>query len=229
MKVFAMLFALLLGIVVAADRIGVSVTEDRVAARIAERAELAGVPEVEITGIPFLDQAVAGRYEEVRIRLTAEQLGQPAGTRADVSLYGVRVPLSDVLSGSVQDIPVDRVDGTATLSYELLARELSGDPTLAPEGDGLQITRTLEVLGFELPLTATGTVRLDDGDLVVDVDDATAAGVDVPGFVLDRAADLLDFRYPVPALPFGLQLTSVHPGPDGVDVRFEADDTVIRG
>jgi hypothetical protein len=141
----------------------------------------------------------------------------------------VHVPLRDVLSGSVQQIPVDRVDGTATLSYPLLADQLGGDTTLAPEGDGIRITKTVEVLGREFPLTATGRVALDGQDVVIDVSDAAAAGVDVPDAVVARAADLLDLRYPVPALPFGLQLTSVRSAADGVDVAVEATDTVLTG
>jgi hypothetical protein len=141
----------------------------------------------------------------------------------------VHVPLSDVLSGSVQQIPVDRVDGTATLSYALLAQQLGGDTTLTAAGDGIRLTKTVTVLGFDFPLTAAGTVILDGHDIVVDVHDASAAGVDVPGFVLRQAADLLDFRYPVPALPFGLQLTGVAPGAEGVDVAVEATDTVLSG
>jgi hypothetical protein len=223
------LLALVLGVLVVADRVGVGIAEDRVAEQIAARGELAGTPEVDITGFPFLTQAVSGRYSDVRIHLTAEELGQPAGTRADVSLQGVHVPLSDVLSGSVQQIPVDRVDGTATLSYALLAAQLGGDTTLSQDGDGIRITKTVEVLGFDFPLTAAGTVTLDGQDVVVDVRDASAGAVDVPGFVLDTAEDLLDFSYPVPALPFGLELTSVQPAPDGIDVRVAAQDTVLSG
>jgi hypothetical protein len=33
----------------------------------------------------------------------------------------------------------------------------------------------------------------------------------------------------VPALPFGLQLTSAVPAADGIDVRVEATDTVLTG
>ena len=44
---------------------------------------------------------------------------------------------------------------------------------------------------------------------------------------MDQASDLLDLRYAVPALPFGLQLTSVTPADDGVVVRVEATDTVV--
>lgn len=223
------LLAVVLGVLVVVDRVGVGIAEDRVAEQLADRGQLAGTPDVEITGFPFLTQAVSGRYSDVRIHLTAEELGQPAGTRADVSLQGVHVPLSDALSGSVQQIPVDRVDGTATLSYALLADQLGGDTTLTQDGDGIRLTKSVEVLGFDFPVTAAGSVTLDGQDVVVDVHDASAGAVDVPDFVLDTADELLDFRYRVPALPFGLQLTSVQPTAGGVDVRVQARDTVLSG
>ena len=229
MKALLIVLLLALGLLFLVDRVGVSIAEGEVADQLAARGGLAGTPEVDITGFPFLTQAVSGRYDEVRISLTAEQLGEPAGTRADVSLFGVQVPLSDVVSGSVEAIPVEQVDGTATLAYALLARELGGDTQLAPDGDRLRIDRTLDLAGLMVPVTALGTVTLDGRDLVVDVDDASAAGVDVPGFVLDRAVDVLDFRYQVPELPFGLELTGVDPQDDGVHVRVMATDTVLQG
>jgi hypothetical protein len=229
MKALLVLVLLLLGAAVLADRVGKGIAEDRVAQQIAARGDLAGTPSVDITGFPFLTQALGGRYDEVRVQLTAEQLGQPAGTTARVSLRGVQLPLTDALSGSVEEVPVDRVDGAATLAYPLLAAQLPGDTTLAPEAGGVRVTRTVEVLGRSFPLTASGTVTLDGQDLVVDVEDAAAAGVDVPDAVVDRAADLLDLRYPVPALPFGLQLTGVRAEPDGVHVAVEATGTVLRG
>lgn len=226
----AVLLVVLLGAAAVADRVAEGIAEDQVAERIAARAGLAGPPEVDITGFPFLTQAVAGRYSDVRVSLTAEQLGQPAGTRADVSLRGVRLALSDALSDRpVEEVPVERVDGTATLSYALLADSLGGDTTLTPVDGGVRVARTVEVLGFEVPVTAEGAVTLEGTELVVDVEDAAAAGVDVPAFVLDRAADLLDIRYAVPALPFGLQLRGVRAEADGVHVQVQATDTVLRG
>jgi hypothetical protein len=228
MRALLVVILLLIGLVLVADRVAVGFAEDRVAEQVAEKGGLAGTPEVDIDGFPFLTQAVGGRYDEVRISLTADQLGQPEGTSADVVLRGVEVPLSSVLAGSVQEVPVERIDGTATLSYALLSAQLGSGTELEREGDGLRITRTLEVLGQQVRLTATGQVALDGNDLVVDVEEASGAGVDVPGFLLDRATDLLDLRYPVPALPFGLQLTGVRPAADGVDIRVEAADTVLR-
>jgi hypothetical protein len=228
-KALVAVLVLLLGLALLADRVAVGLAEDRVGQELAAQGGLRGTPEVDITGFPFLTQALAGRYDDVRISLSADQLGQPEGTRADVALHGVRVPLSSVLSGSVQQVPVDRVEGRATLSYELLSGQLGGDTTLRREGDGLRITKTVELLGQAIPLTAAGTVSLDGNDLVVDVENATGAGVDVPRILVDRVADLLDLRYTVPGLPFGLRLTGVTPADDGVVVRLEATDTVIGG
>jgi hypothetical protein len=228
MRALLVVALLLIGLVLVADRVAVGFAEDRVAEQVAEKGGLAGTPEVDIDGFPFLTQAVGGRYDEVRISLTAEQLGQPEGTRADVVLRGVEVPLSSVLAGSVQEVPVERIDGTATVSYALLSAQLGPGTELEREGDGLRITRTVEVLGQRVRLTATGQVALDGSDLVVDVEEASGAGVDVPGFLLDRAADLLDLRYAVPTLPFGLQLTGVRPAAGGVDIRVEATDAVLR-
>jgi hypothetical protein len=226
-KALLIVLCVLLALAVVADRAAVGIAEDRVATELASAGGLRGTPTVDITGFPFLTQAMAGRYEDVRISLTAEQLGQPDGTRADVALRGVQVPLSAVLSGSVDRVPVDRIEGTATLSYELLSGQLGPDTTLEPEGDRLRITRTVELLGRQIPLTAVGSVALDGSTLVIDVDRAAGAGVELPGFLVEQASDLLDLRYEIPALPFGLRLTGVSPSGDGVDVRVEAVHTVI--
>jgi hypothetical protein len=226
-KGLLVLLLLLAGLAVVADRLAVGFAEDKVATQLADKGGLHGKPAVAIAGFPFLTQAVAGRYEDVKISLTAAELGQPAGTRADVDLRGVRVPLSEVLSGGVKGVPVDRVDGTATLSYALLSSKLGPSTRLAREGSGLRITRTVELLGQRLPLTAVGKVTLEGSDLVVHVDKATGAGVQVPSFLLDQATRLLDLRYRVPALPFGLKLTGVTPAAAGVDVRVEAKNAVL--
>ena len=226
MKVLVVVLVLLLGLGVLLDRVAVGVAEDQVAQQLEAEGDLTGKPQVDIRGFPFLTQALGGRYDEVRISLTAAELGQPEGTRADITVRGVRLPLSTVLAGDVREVPVERIDGVATLSYDLLAEQIGGDTTLEPEGDRLRITRTVDLPGGELPLTAVGTVAVDGEELVIDVERAAGAGVEVPGPLVDRVNALLDLRYPV-ELPFGLRLTDVAPAGDGVQVRFEADDAVI--
>jgi hypothetical protein len=227
-RALLILLLVLAVLLVVVDRVGVAIAEDRVAEGIAEEAGLDDPPVVDVVGFPVVDEAVRGRYDEVRIAFTAADLGQPEGTEADVVLRGVEVPLGDLLDGAVQRVPVERIDGTATLSYQLLAAQLGGDTRVERDGDGLRITRTVEVLGREVPLTASGDVTLDGSDLVVDVEKAAGAGVEVPDIVIDRAADLLDLRYTVPPLPFGLRLTDVRPADEGVVVDVAAKDTVIE-
>jgi hypothetical protein len=226
-KALLIFLVVLIGLGVAADRIAVGVAENQVSSRLASSGALHGRPGVDIAGFPFLTQAVAGQYDDVHISLTAAELGQPAGTRADVSLHGVHLPLSSVFSGSVRSVPVDRIDGTATLSYALLSARLGPSTKLVPEGTGLRITRTVDVLGQSFPLTAVGTLSLQGRDVVVHVSKAAGVGVSVPSFVLNQATRLLDLRYTVPALPFGLKLTSVRPASAGVDVGIGATNAVL--
>lgn len=228
MKGLLITIVVLLGLLVAADRIGVVLAENQVAAQIQEQGGLTGEPDVDITGFPFLTQAVAGRYDDVAIALTADQLGFPDGGTARVSLQGVALPLSDVVGGRVSAIPVERVDGRASLSYGLLSAQLDGDTELSREGDGVRITRTVQVLGRSVRLTAAGQVDLDGQDLVIDVQQASGAGIDVPDFLLEAARGALDFRYTVPELPFGLQLTGLAPTDTGVDLTVQATDIVLQ-
>lgn len=229
MKGLLITLVVLLGLAVVADRVAVTVAEKQVAQQIQQQGRLAGPPDVAITGFPFLTQAVAGRYSDVRISLTAADLDQPPGTSATVSLHGVRVPLSEVASRSVRSIPVDRVDGTATLSYGLLAAQLGGDTTLRKEGDGLRITRTVQVGGLTVPLTATGTAKLEGDVVTIEVQQASGVGVSIPSSLVRQVSGLLDLRYKVPALPFGLHLTSVSPAADGVVVQVAGSNTVLPG
>lgn len=227
MRGLLVLLLLLVGLAVVADRVAVGYAQDEVAAQLAAKGGLKGTPTVEITGFPFLTQAIAGRYDDVRISLTAAELGQPAGTAAAIDLRGVRVPLRAVLSGSVTRIPVDTVEGTATLSYALLSAKLGPSTRLTREGSGLRITRTVDLMGQQIPLTATGKLALEGDDIVVHVSRASGAGVSVPSFVLDRAVGLLDLRYTVPPLPFGLKLTGVTPAATGVTVNVAATNAVL--
>ena len=139
----------------------------------------------------------------------------------------MELPLSVLLSATVREVPVERIGGTATSSSSLLSAELGDGTTLTREESRLRITREVEVLDRTLPVTAAGTVTLEGPDVVVAVEQGSGAGVDAPDWLLERAADTLDLHYPVPELPFGLQLTGVVPADGGVGVALEATDTVI--
>jgi hypothetical protein len=225
--VVLVVLGVLVGLLIVADRVAVHVADGRVAQQVQRQGDLPGEPTVDITGFPFLTQAVAGTYRDVEIRLTADELGQPAGTSAAVSLHGVHLPLSDALSGSVSRIPVDRVDGTATLAYPLLSQEIGDGATLRYADGGLRLSKTVSVLGRSVPLTAVGRISLDGDEVVVRAEQASAAGVSLPSALVQRAGQALGLRYRIPALPFGLHLTAVHPTPSGVVVDVLGTGTVL--
>ncbi|MBW3551514.1 MAG: LmeA family phospholipid-binding protein [Proteobacteria bacterium] len=72
-------------------------------------------PDVTVRGFPFLTQALSGRYDRVDISARDAPAGEMTLTRLDTTLRGVRVTLSQALSGSVGEVPVDAVEARALL------------------------------------------------------------------------------------------------------------------
>lgn len=227
MKRLLIVLGVLVVLLVAADRVAVAVAQGRVADRIEVEGALAGPPDVEIRGFPFLTQVLSGGYDEVWVQLDAEDLDRPAGTSAEIVLRGVQLPLSAALSGSITDVPVDRIDGVAVLPYDLLAGEIGPDTSLRRDDGQLAITRSVSLAGLDTELTAAGQVGVEDGMLLIDVENASAAGVEVPEFVVEQASDLLGLSYELPVLPFGLEYTEVSPRDDGVAVSAVSDGAVL--
>lgn len=229
MRALLVLLVVLGALFAIVDRVTVAIVEKEVGDRIAQQADLPGAPEVDIAGFPFLSQAVTGNYDDIRLAFTSDDLGQPAGTRAEIHLRDVDVPLSDVVDGSVQQVPVGRMEGSATLSYALLSEQIGPNTRLEKDEDGLRITRTMEIAGRRVPLSAAGEVSVDGGDLLIHVETASGAGAELPSILVGQVSELLGLRYRLPGLPFGLVIEGVRPEEEGVVVFAQADGTVIGG
>jgi hypothetical protein len=90
---------LLVGLVIAADRIGVLVAQDQIAKTVASQYRLDHKPAVKIKGFPFLTQALQGRYGEIDVKVgDLDQAGVHLANTV-VTLKGVDAPLSDALHG----------------------------------------------------------------------------------------------------------------------------------
>ena len=112
------------GLAVAADFGAAAVAEYKVAQQLRARLELPADPSVRINGVPFLTQALAGRYSAIDIRAT----GLPADPLRDVAveatLYDVDAPLSEVISGTLQSVQAARVDGRVRVKDSDLGRAI---------------------------------------------------------------------------------------------------------
>ena len=217
----------MLGVLLLVDRGAAALAGRAVASQVQTTGGLASRPEVSVEGFPFLTQAVRGRYDRVEVSAQDVPAGELRLAALDATLTGVRVPLSDVVTGSVGAVPVDRVVAETLVPYAELARR-AGSRALqvAPAGDRVRVTGSVEVLGRTLRAAAVSRVVVEGGALVVTAE-RFEVGNDVADAVLSTAlGDRLDLRVPV-SLPYGLELQSLEVRPDGVLVRSAARDVVL--
>jgi len=219
----------LAALLVAADRIGVVVAQNRLASELQQQLDLDAKPDVSIRGIPFLTQAIRGTYKDIRMQLPDVDAGDVQDLAVDARLQGAHVSLSDALGGNVDRIPVDQISGTLLIPYDQLARAsgISG-LTITREGDSLRLTGSVQVLGRSIKAEAVGRVEVNDGRIAINAEQAKVAGIPVPTAVLDEAARLLSFRVQPQNLPLNLRITAVHLTDTGLLVDAVSDDVVLR-
>ena len=220
-------------VVVAADRAGAALVERVIADELQRSSALPSRPEVDVRGVPFLTQALAGRYDRVDVVARDVPAGEVGGTpltvpRLSATLRGARLPLSDAVSGAVTSVPVDRVDARALLPFDVVrSGSQVDDLEVAAEGDLLRLRGTVRVLGRDVTGSALSRLAVDDGQVVV-----TAESFDVGGTLTSRLltralAGRFDARVSVGALPYGLRLDGVAVQDDGLAVTARADDAVL--
>jgi hypothetical protein len=229
MRRLLIVLVVLAALLVAADRIGVVVAENRLASEIQQQLALDQKPDVSIRGIPFLTQAVRGTYKDIRVQLPDVDAGDVQNVAVDARLRGAHLSLSDALGGNVNQIPVDQISGTLLIPYDQLA-EASGISglTITREGDSLRLTGSVRVLGQPIKAEAVGRVGVTDGRIEINADQATVAGIPVPQAVLNEAARLLSFRVQPRNLPLNLRITAVRLTDTGLLVDAVSDDVVLK-
>ena len=229
MRRLLIVLVVLAALLVAADRVGVVVAQNRLASEIQQQLDLDAKPDVSIRGIPFLTQAIRGTYKDIRVQLPDVDAGDVQDLSVNARLQGAHVSLSDALGGNVDRIPVDQISGTLLIPYDQLARAsgISG-LTITREGDSLRLTGSVQVLGRSIQAEAVGRVEVNDGRIAINAEQAKVAGIPVPTAVLDEAARLLSFRVQPQNLPLNLRITAVHLTDTGLLVDAVSDDVVLR-
>lgn len=167
--------------------------------------------------------------------LTAEEvwladMDLDAGTLVlpDSTLQDVQATGQGVRSGP-DGLVADWLAVEATVPFQDIAVELGGDTEVrAAEGDQAEVVRTVEVLGRELTVVATGTVEVEDGLLVVEPRSIDLGGPDF----LSRATAalvrrLVTIEHAIEGLPEGLVLLDVDVQDDGFRADLEGDDVVL--
>lgn len=220
--------AILLVLVVAADRVGAVLAAHVVASKLKTSASLTAEPSVTVHGFPFLTQAVAGRYDDVELKVSDLTRGGVRLAKLDVSLHGVRLPLSDAISGQVSSVPVEGITATAVVTYaDIASRGNIAGLSVQPAGSRVKVTGRITVLGQSVTASTESTIRIDGRSLVVTAQKVTVLGQS-SGALNNALARRLDLRVPLGTLPYGLQLTGVHATSGGVVLDARSGATILR-
>ncbi|MCT9934753.1 DUF2993 domain-containing protein [Planotetraspora sp. A-T 1434] len=221
--VFLILLAILFAVV---DRVAVVGVQREIARQIEAKYDLAEPPSVQVKGIPFLTQAISGRYEEIAIGMGPMTREGVKMSKIDATLYGVSAPLSDLLKNAEKTrISAERVTGTIVISRETLsARAPRGIRVEGDGGDTLKVSGNLTVLGRTVPVTADMKLEVVQGGVRLTPASVKIAG----GFSVPSPERLITFTVPVKNLPLNLKITSVKSTPQGLAVEGTATDVPLK-
>ena len=229
MRRLALAVVVLVALLLVADRGGQIYASRAISDELQASLALPTQPDVDITGFPFLTQAVAGRYERVEVRATEVPADGFVLSRLDATLRGAQVPLSDVLSHAVDDVPVEQATASALVPYAEMTQSIAGQSlTVEPDGDRLLIVGDLQLADQALSTQAWASVAVVDGEFVVTAEELGFGTQGVRQELNDAVRDQLELRVPVPDLPYDLTLTAVQVRPDGLSLEAEGTDVVLR-
>jgi hypothetical protein len=214
--------AVLIVLLVAADRIGVAVAENQIAERLQTAYKLPAKPGVSITGFPFLTQVVAGDYSEIDVSVSQVQANGTTLHDLTVKLTGVHASVSQVLGSGSSSVTADQAAGSAVVTFATVEQHLPHGFRLASDGKNLTVSGKVSYHGFHVPVTATVALRISDSGIrVTPVDVTIPGGISLPVSAYSRK---LGVTVPLGALPLHLHLTGVHVTSGGVRISAAASN-----
>lgn len=214
------------GVLVAADRIGVRVAQNLVAERLQQSQNLSAKPAVKIEGVPFLTQAVRGRYSDVRIAADGLVLsGQ--GREVRISHFAAR--LRDVtVARNFQSAKASSATGAALIDYADLSAAV-GVPLSYAGNQRVTATKSISLLGLEIKGSVTAGVTVNGANTVEFTSPQVVLGDStVPQQVTDTFARLLDKPIVLSGLPAGLRVRTVTVDAAGLTVTLTATDIALK-
>jgi hypothetical protein len=218
-KGLVIVLILLIGLVIAADRIGLVVAQDAIAKNVESQYDLDHKPDVKIKGFPFLTQALKGRYDEIDVNVgDFTQLGVHL-TGTVVTLKGVDAPLSDALHSDPSGFVADTAISTATVPYADVDKQAPEGMKVSAEGKALKVRGPVTVLGVSRTVTATVNVKPSGRSVKVLPETVDAGGATIPVALVQHA---FTFTMPVKGLPLNTRISDVQVMPDGLRVTTTA-------
>lgn len=171
------------------------------------------------SGTPDATRLTFGRLEGTNGVLTS-----PEGRVEELSLSARDV----VVAGSTMTMASATVDGV--VPFSVVAEQIGPGTTVSATGDGrARVTRSVEVLGRRLGISATGRVDVVDGAVVVEPMSVETGGPQwLEGLIARTAGRFVALRHDVEGLPEGLELQRAAVADQGIRVHLTGEDVVLR-
>ncbi|MGI5166757.1 DUF2993 domain-containing protein [Spirillospora sp. CA-253888] len=226
-KVLLVLLILLVGGVVAADRLILRGAENEIGRQVAAQYQLQRDPDVKIHGFPFLTQAFSGKYEQIDVAIGDwRQQGVTVGD-VKVEMRGVHAPLSEIAAGNSDNVTADTATASAVVPYEVIKQRAPKEvKRIAPKGENLEVDLSGQVLNFPLAGTAIVSVKpTGRGIAITPLSVGTGAGLQVPLALVQRE---LTWVVPVTDLPVGARISRIEPTPEGLRVSATSENVKMN-
>jgi len=216
------LLVVLIGLLIAADRIGVVVADKVVASKIQSQQHLSQKPSVSIGGFPFLTQVASRDFSHITVDIHGLVANGIPISDVHADLRGVHV------NSSYNSATADSLNATAEVSYADLSAYASkqtsdiGQVTIS-QGTGGQLQAKMSILSFtvtaqvSVTLLPNNTIEVKSGSITTPL---SGLGISTPqGF---------DFKIPIGNLPFGITLSNLQLTSTGVQVSAVAHNIPLN-
>jgi hypothetical protein len=220
MRKILVVLIVLVGLLVAADRVGAVVAGREIASRVQAAYNLSSKPSVSVRGFPFLTQLASGNYHEIDVSMKSLSANGVTVDGLTARLTGVRAPLHDLLGRSTSSIMAANVTGSATVPFSSIRGRLPRGVQLSEDGGALRLAGTVTYLGVTIPVSAdTSLSATGSGIAVTPRRISVASGSSALSSLISG-----QFRFviPVTGLPLHLGVNAVTVVPGGVRVSASA-------
>lgn len=146
----------------------------------------------------------------------------------DSLLRDVRAVGQDVVTGP-DGLVAARLVVDATVPFEVVADGFENGAVIRADDGQAVLTRTVETLGRELRVVATGTVEVEDGRLVVEPRSIDIGGPDLlSDGVAAAVRRFVTIEHEIEGLPEGLVLQDVIVQGDGFRANLRGEDVRLQ-
>lgn len=220
--------AVIVVLLVVADRVAVVIVETRIGDTIRSQQALPSRPSVKISGFPFLTQVARHSFDKV----TFDASTVTVSGKNPVVIESVTATLRDVhTSSDYSRGTVRSATGSGVITYASLSKQLGSTVSWGGTGSNgrgrLRASATATVLGQSITASASAQLVLT-GRNTIGFSGVQLASVGVPQLAVSAVEAIFKKSLTLSGLPVGLSVSDVSANPQGVQLSLIGRDLALK-